>query len=206
MPPLLDPFHLESLAPDAGFAVEIARRAPGPLVLFVGQILPHKRPELLVAAHHLLTSHHLPDATLALVGQQRFPDYAARIARFASTLNLPRVWMAPGVSDRQLAELYRRADVFVTASSHEGFCVPLVEAMAMSTPVVACPAGAVAETLGDGGLLLEEQSPESIAEALALVLTTDLGAELTLAGRRRSGEMGLEQAASRLRDFLGRRL
>ena len=91
IPPLLDPFRLQSLVPDPGFALEIERRAPGTVIVFVGQLLPHKRPELLIAAHHLLTAHHQPDATLVLVGTPRFPDYASQLARFATALNLPRV-------------------------------------------------------------------------------------------------------------------
>jgi glycosyltransferase involved in cell wall biosynthesis len=114
--------------------------------------------------------------------------------------------MADGLTDHEMAELYRRADVFVTASSHEGFCVPIVEAMAMSTPVVASAVGAIPETAGSGALLIDEQSAESYAEAMAFVLDDDTSAELVLAGRERAAELSLDVSGAALRAFLDRRL
>jgi len=204
--PMLNPHHLQKLEPEPGFALEIARRVPAELILSVGQILPHKRPELIVAAHHLLTAHHLPGATLVLVGRQRFPHYAAQIAAFGAALNLPRLWMADGITYHELAELYRRADVFVTASSHEGFCVPILEAMAMSTPVVASTAGAIPETAGGAAMLIDEQSPEAYAEAIAYVLEGAVRSDLILAGRERAESLSLERTGSAFQAFLEQRL
>ncbi len=202
VPPLLDPFRLSRLEPDVGFLVEIERRAPAELVLFVGQLLPHKRPELLISAHHLLTSHHRPDAALVIVGSPRFPSYFRQLANYSSALNLPRVWFTGPLSDRQLAELYRRADVFVTASAHEGFCVPITEAMAASVPVVASVAGAIPETLGGAGLLVDDPSPAAFAEAIDTALDRSVGAKYAIAGRQRAGELGIDAAAKRLDAFL----
>lgn len=202
VPPLLDPFRLADLPADPGFVVEMERRAPAELILFVGQLLPHKRPDLLIAAHHLLTSHHRPDAALVIVGTPRFPTYHRQLANFAAALNLPRVWFTGPINDHQLAELYRRADVFVTASAHEGFCVPITEAMAASVPVVASDAGAIPETLGGAGLLLPEVSPPMIAEALDLVIGSTLGADMAVRGRARARELSLDSATARLEAFL----
>lgn len=206
VPPLLDPFRLGRQPGDGGFLVEIERRAPEELILFVGQLLPHKRPDLLISAHHLLTAHHRPNATLVIVGTPRFPDYFRQLASYSSALNLPRVWFTGRVTDRELAELYRRADAFVTASAHEGFCVPLTEAMAASVPVVAMASGAIPETVGSAGLLLESSSPAVFAEALDAVLGTPLGASLAVAGRARAHELSLEAATLRLEAFLDDRI
>lgn len=206
VPPLLDPFRLGRQPGDGGFLVEIDRRAPEELVLFVGQLLPHKRPDLLIAAHHLLTAHHRPDAALVIVGTPRFPAYFRQLTAFASALNLPRVWFTGPVSDRELAELYRRADAFVTASAHEGFCVPLTEAMAASVPVVAASSGAIPETLGGAGLLVDPVTPGALAEALDCVLRTPVGAEMALRGRARAGDLTLQAAQRRLDEFLDARL
>jgi glycosyltransferase involved in cell wall biosynthesis len=70
------------------------------------------------------------------------------------------------ISDGELASWYRRADVFVCGSLHEGFCVPLVEAMAFGVPIVSTAAGACAETIGDAGLVFEERDPWVLAEAI----------------------------------------
>ncbi|MCC6226235.1 MAG: glycosyltransferase [Microthrixaceae bacterium] len=206
VPPLLDPSHLLAQPPAPGFALEIRRRAPAELILFVGQMLPHKRPHLLVAAHHLLTSHHLPDAALVMVGTPRSPSYASALSSFVATLNLPRVWFTGPIDDHELAELYRRADVFVTATSHEGFCVPLLEAMAASVPVVATDAGAIPETAGDAALLLDDAHPAMLAEALAMVLHDRRRGAMALAGRQRAAALSLENAERRFVEFLSRRL
>lgn len=202
VPPLLDPFRLGKLAPDVGFLVELERRAPAELILFVGQLLPHKRPELLIAAHHLLTSHHRPDAALVVVGTPRFPNYQRQLAVYASSLNLPRVWFTGPLDDAQLAELYRRADVFVTASAHEGYCVPLTEAMAASVPIVASNAGAVPETLGGAGLIVDEASPGAFAEAIDTALDPAVAARCAIAGRNRVAGLSLDAAIQRLDAFL----
>lgn len=206
VPPLLDPNRLLSEPADPGFALEIRRRAPAELVLFVGQLLPHKRPHLLIAAQHLLNSHHFPDAALVIVGSPRSPAYASTLSSFATRLNLPRVWFTGPISDRELAELYRRADVFVTATAHEGFCVPILEAMAASVPVVATATGAIPETVGGAAVLLDDARPAVIAEALAMVLGEGRRGAMALAGRRRAAELGPANAEARLVEFLAGRL
>ena len=69
-------------------------------------------------------------------------------------MNLHRARIPGWLTAEQLAAYYRRADVFVTMSEHEGVCVPLLEAMSFEVPVVARAFGAIPETMGDAGLLL----------------------------------------------------
>ena len=75
-----------------------------------------------------------------------------------------------GVSAAELAAYYRAADVFVVCSEHEGFCVPLLEAMHYRVPIVAYAATAVPETLGDAGLLLDVKDPCTVAAAVDRVV------------------------------------
>jgi glycosyltransferase involved in cell wall biosynthesis len=186
VPVPLDPYRLARLEPDAGTAAALAG-LPGPVVAFVGQLLPHKRVEWLIGAFHVLATYLEPEATLLVAGAPRLPAYAAALGEFVRELNLAGVHLLGAVSDAALAALYRRADVFVTASEHEGFCVPLLEAMAFDVPVVARRFAAVPETLGGAGLLLDpDDGPEAAAEAVVLA-TEDLTARRALveAGRRR---------------------
>ena len=74
------------------------------------------------------------------------------------------------VSAEELEAYYRAADVFVCASDHEGFCVPLVEAMGHGVPVVAYGVAAVPETVGDAGLVLPDKEPLRFAAAVARVI------------------------------------
>ncbi len=77
------------------------------------------------------------------------------------------------VDDEDLYAYYRVADLFLCLSDHEGFCVPLQEAMHFGVPVVAFDAGAVRETLRGGGILLSEKAPEVVAGIVDEVLTND---------------------------------
>ena len=76
------------------------------------------------------------------------------------------VVFAGQVDDDELYAYYRVADVFLCLSEHEGFCVPLQEAMHFNLPVIAYDAGAVRETLHGGGLLLRDKQPDLVAELL----------------------------------------
>ena len=168
----------------------------GPLILFVGQLLPHKRPDLLLYAYHALTTHLLPDAHLVLLGPGRIERYRRALQTYVAELNLDRARITGWVTREQLAAYYARADVFATMSEHEGVCVPLLEAMSFDVPVVARDYGAVSETMGDAGLLLPpDDDPFLVAEALAEVLTSEgLRAEMVCRGRDRLAGIDAEAA------------
>jgi glycosyltransferase involved in cell wall biosynthesis len=168
----------------------------GPLVLFVGQLLPHKRPDLLLRAYHVLTTYLMPEAHLAMVGPARLERYHKALQTLATELNLHRARIPGWVTPEQLAAYYRRADVFVTMSEHEGVCVPLLEAMSCDVPVVARAYGAIPETMLDAGLLLPaDDDPFLIAEGMAEVLRSDaLRTELVRRGRERVASFDVEVA------------
>lgn len=194
-PGIVDPFRLTHVHSDPHFGRAVRARVPAEMLLFVGQILPHKRPQLLLSALHLLLAHHRPSATLVLAGHQPVPRFADHVARFATSLGLgDRVWMIGGVDDPQLGELYRRADVVVTASEHEGLCIPVLEAMAMSVPVVSSAHGALPETLGGCGLVVEPDSAAGYAESIHAALEPATRTPLVLAGRRRARMLSLDHA------------
>jgi glycosyltransferase involved in cell wall biosynthesis len=85
-------------------------------------------------------------------------------------LDLDGVVFTGHVDDDDLMAYYSVADLFLCLSEHEGYCVPLIEAMAFGVPVIAYDAGAVAETLRGGGVLLREKPPELVAELASRVL------------------------------------
>jgi glycosyltransferase involved in cell wall biosynthesis len=184
-PLILDLDGLVVGEPDVDTGRDLAA-VDGPLVLFVGQVLPHKRPDLLVAAHHVLATYLRPDAHLALVGAFRLPGYVAAVRTFVHELNLSTVRLTGRVSRDELVAYYRRADLFVTASEHEGFCVPLLEAMAFDVPIVATASAAIPETLDGAGLLVPEGDVLLLAEAVHAVLDdTRLRDDLVARGRER---------------------
>jgi glycosyltransferase involved in cell wall biosynthesis len=115
-----------------------------------------------------------------------------------------RFWFTGPVPDEDLAAFYRWADVYVSLSDHEGFCVPLVEAMASDVPVLAYAAGAVPETLGGAGVLFAPKDLEFAAETLGMLVYDRPIRERVLEGqRRRVADFAPERIERRLREIVG---
>ena len=145
----------------------------GGTVLFVGRLVPNKCQHDLIAAFAVL-SRFRPQSRLVLVGDASPPQYLQSLKSLARQLDVHnQVVFAGKVSDKDLFQWYQKSDVFACASEHEGFGVPLVEAMANGLPVVALDAAAVAETVGDSGILLRDKRPLTMALALHRVLGDD---------------------------------
>src|SRR5947207_13031155 len=127
-------------------------------------------------------------------------DYLKRLQRDLVKYGLEdAVAFTGSVTIEQLVAYYRGATAFLTLSDHEGFCVPLLEAMRSDLPVVAHAAGAIPETLGDAGILLETKTPEVVASALERVVRdAALRKDLIEKGRRRVEEFSREKVAGRL--------
>lgn len=168
--------------------------------LFVGRIVPNKAQHDLVLALAWARAVVDPAATLRLVGRNAAPGYHHQLEALVDELDLGAAVTFTGpVTDAQLAEEYRRADAFVCLSDHEGFGIPLLEAMAHGLPVVAYASSAVPETVGAAGLVLPHKRPALVAAA-AHRATTDT------ALRRHLVHVGLERAATFDRAHTGPRM
>jgi len=163
-------------------------------LLFVGRIIPNKRIDDLIRSFAFYQRHIDPKSRLLLVGDYRGHErYHRRLLELIEALRVKNVVLTGHVSQDDLLAYYEAADVFVCLSEHEGYCVPLVEAMNAGVPVIAYAAGAVEETLDGGGVLLREKPPELVAE-LAHALVTDAALRArTLETQRRA----LERAKAR---------
>ena len=114
-----------------------------------------------------------------------------------------RFWFTGPVPDEDLAAFYRWADVYVSLSEHEGFCVPLVEAMAADVPILAYAAGAVPETLGGAGVLFAPKDLELASEMLGmLVYDRPVRARVLQGQRQRLGDFAPERIESRLNEII----
>lgn len=181
--PTPDVDRLDRTVPDPAMLARIDSWGGGPLVLCVAQQLPHKRIERVLAAVAVLQQEFMPDARLAFVGVDRIERYSRSLRAMARSVGLREPQLLGRISDAELAALYVRAGVFCTLSEHEGFCVPVVEAMATGVPVVAADRAAIPSTVGDAGVIVDDpDDPVLVAGILHRVLT-DADLRRLLVGR-----------------------
>lgn len=143
-------------------------------VLFVGRIAPNKMQDRLLHAFASLRAL-VPDSRLIVVGDGKdFDPYQQLIQETISRMDLARhVVMAGQVSDSDLLAYYQSADLYWSMSEHEGFCVPIIEAMWFDVPVLAYSAAAVSETLADAGVTFDSTHELSAVAAMARELVVD---------------------------------
>jgi glycosyltransferase involved in cell wall biosynthesis len=162
-------------------------------ILFVGRLIPNKRIEDLIRFFQAYRTLFDPRARLLLVGSDRyFEGYGSMLRHLASRIGAGDVHFAGHVSNEELTAYYDVADLFLCASEHEGFCVPLVEAFYKGVPVLAYAATAVPATLDGGGVLYATRDPVHVAGLIEALVSED--------GLRQSVIEAQDAALKRLRD------
>ena len=170
----------------------------------IGRMAPNKAIELGIMALLVARSHHDPDATLEVVGPSVLSDYTAALRRYSEELGLGgAVRFRGAVTDAEVAASMARSDVLVLASQHEGFGVPVLEAMRVGLPVVANRTGALPEVVGEAGVLVDASNPYEVAGAVAALLSDRSRRErLVLAGERQVASLDLGTAGDRTVDLV----
>jgi glycosyltransferase involved in cell wall biosynthesis len=175
-------------------------------VLFVGRVAPNKKIE-----DHIRLAEHFKRYVdvyyrFIFVGKyDAVPRYFSAVRALIDEYKMlpERFWFTGPVPDVELATYYRNAHAYVSLSEHEGFCAPIVEAMAMDVPVLAYEEAAVPETLGGAGLAFAPKDLEHAAELLgALIYDEPLRGTVLAGQRRRLQELGPERVAERLSGIL----
>jgi glycosyltransferase involved in cell wall biosynthesis len=198
-----------ALGPDLLHAAR--RRAHGGAVvergarwLSVGRVAPNKAVDQTVIALAVTRAHWDPEATLHIVGKPAIASYDDALHRYVAEMGLAEaVTFAGHASDATVAAAYAQADVLVVTSAHEGFCVPVTEAMAVGLPVVAYAQGAIPEVLGEAGVLVDSVDPYRLAATIAGLLADQARREeLADAGRRQLATLDLEGAGDRFVDLV----
>ncbi len=164
--PFLLPVDDKAEAPCEELLKEM-KETKGRKILFVGRIAPNKKQEDVIKAFCYYQRYIDPDATLYLVGSYGgFERYYAQLQGFCAELNLKNVVFTGHVTDAQKLSYFQGADLFLCMSEHEGFCVPLLEAMKADIPVLAYDACAVPETLGNDKGLFQRKEYDHIARRM----------------------------------------
>lgn len=141
-------------------------------IVFVGRVIANKKIEDLICWFHAYHTIFNPRSRLLLVGAQRgFERYLASLHQLAGRLGSSQVHFVGHVSDEELVAFYETADLFLCASEHEGFCVPIVEAFYKQVPVLAYAAAAVPSTMDGAGVLFEDRDPLHVAALIDEVIS-----------------------------------
>ena len=184
LPPLLDPTL---------FAPRPARpphdSAAPARWLHVGRIVPNKRIEDLIRALYAYRQRD-QEATLTLVGSTGESErYSEALRAWTAALGLSEaVTFAGKVSEEAWGAAYREATLYLCLSEHEGFCLPLVEAMVAGVPIIAFRSSAVPETMGESGVPLDDKAPPLVAEVAARLHADPALREALIAGQRANAQ------------------
>jgi glycosyltransferase involved in cell wall biosynthesis len=200
------------VAPSAGLSADAlgaahrdqSEHASGARWLCVGRIAPNKAIEDIVAALAVTRSRLDHDAQLLIIGKPATEAYALALRRYVDELGLSRAVRFGGhASDERVAAAYAKSDVLVVTSAHEGFCVPVVEAMAAGLPVVAFAQGALPEVLGAAGTFVTNRDPWRLASTISALLSDPARRDvLRDAAVHQLAQLDMAGAADRLVDLL----
>jgi len=200
--PLLVDLEEYHRPPDRGALDRLRRRRDhsGAQWLFVGRVAPNKCQHDVIGAFAVYRRVFDPGARLTLVGGATSPHYLRALERMVVELGLgDSVEILSGLGGAELLAHWAVTDVFVCLSEHEGFCVPVLEAMELGVPVVAYAAAAVPETLGGTGVLLGDKDPLTVAEAVEKVVRPGPARDhLVSAGRDRAAMFSLANTSKAL--------
>lgn len=158
-------------------------------ILFTGRVAPNKKHEDVIAAFHAYQKYYNPKSRLFLVGSDVNMDtYRKCLNAYVEKLGVKNVVFTGHISFPEILSYYHLADMFLCMSEHEGFCIPLIEAMHFEIPIVAYASTGVVGTLGEGGILLQEKDPMEAAAVMDYVLTHPEVKEQMLANQKKQLE------------------
>ncbi len=173
-------------------------------ILFTGRIAPNKKQEDIISAFYMYKTYVNPKSRLFIVGSMDKKDeYGKKLQLYAEQLDLDDVIFTGHVPFSHILAYYHLADVFVCMSEHEGFCVPLVEAMYFNVPIIAYDSTAVGETLNGAGILLKDKDPRVVSEAIHLAVSDQkLRKQMIESGKERLKDFDNDRIKKQFLDIL----
>ena len=154
-------------------------------IIFVGRIAPNKKQQDVIRAFADYQMYFNPKSRLFLVGNAAgCENYERQLKDYVAALGVRNVHFTGHIKFDEILAYYKLADLFLCQSEHEGFCVPLLEAMYFDVPVVAHESSAIGETLGGGGFLLKGKDSVETAAVMNRILTDGQLRQTVLANQR----------------------
>lgn len=178
---------------------------PGIHLLHVGRLAPNKKVEDIIKSFYFLHKEIEPASCLWLVGIDTDTElYSFSLKQLAWQLGIDHAVRFIGCrADEEVRAMYEACTVYMCMSEHEGFCLPLIEAMHFGLPVIAYDAGAVPQTLGSGGILVREKRHLEMAHLVAKVARdSELRSTMIARGRERVSHFGYDRFSRRVHELL----
>lgn len=182
----------------------ILKSDPGIHVLHVGRLAPNKCIEDIIKIFYFLHYHVNPKSKLWLVGIDIDTEiYSYCLKRLVYELNLERAVNFVGcLADTELRAMYEACSVYLCMSEHEGFCLPVLEAMNFGLPVISSSGSALPQTVGAGGILISEKRHAEIAELIGYIdADADFRQKMVRAGHERIQQFAFDRFRARVKDL-----
>jgi glycosyltransferase involved in cell wall biosynthesis len=155
-------------------------------ILYVGRVIPNKKLEDIIKVFHLYQTHFNPRSRLFVIGEYRgFERYLYALQNLIQRLKVQNVHFSGHIPEEELVSYYKLSRVYLHLSEHEGFCAPVPESFYINLPCVAFDGGAVAETMGRGGILVKRKEPLEIAALIDQLVPDGDFREKVLASQQR---------------------
>lgn len=167
--PILIPFEDYKQSPDQ--AIINKYKDDHVNIIFVGRIAPNKKQEDVIKTFYYYQKYINPRSRLFLAGSYSgMEKYYEKLTQYIDALQLENVYITGHIKFPELLSYYHIGDVFLCMSEHEGFCIPLVEAMYFDIPIVAYSATGVEDTLGEAGMRMKIKDCREAAEMIDLLM------------------------------------
>ncbi|MCX6555077.1 MAG: glycosyltransferase [Candidatus Aminicenantes bacterium] len=167
-------------------------------LLYVGRIIPNKKVEDVIKTFHLYQKHFHAASRLFIVGEYRgFERYFSALQNLARELGVKNIHFSGHVPLAEVISYFKLAHLYLHLSEHEGFCAPIPESFYLGIPVVAYAAGAVAETMNNGGVLVHEKDLVKVAALCHEILSNQALRAALLAGQETALEKYRQQRTGR---------
>lgn len=176
-------------------------------IFFAGRVIPNKKQEDVIAAFGWYKKYVNEKSRLFIVGRHGGEGdlYYRQLCKFVAENEIEDVIFTGHVKFSEMIAYYKCASLFLCMSEHEGFCVPIVEAMIFDLPIIAYDAAAVGETLGGGGLLIKDKNPVFVAKCIELLLSDKkMQARFRKAQKKRLDDFSYEKVSGQFIDFIRR--
>lgn len=173
--PIIINFEEYNIKPNGTLLNQLSSSKRSNDILFVGRLAPNKRQDDIIKAFYYYKKYIDNDSRLFLIGSySRMERYYEELKGLVKELNLKDVILSGHVPFDHILAYYHNADLMLCMSEHEGFCVPLLEAMHFNIPILTFKSTAISETLGNGGILFNEKDYRSIACTMNVILEDDI--------------------------------